>query len=132
MNNGIQRVGNVFYFADDLTAAIDWYTTLLGTTPVDVHRQLAAFDVAGTRLTVHISDEYNRPAFTAGAVSYWDVDDLDWVVGDCVRRGGEIHRGPKKVFTGETLCQVLDPFGNLIGFREPPQVSTVEPSAPGD
>ncbi|MBY4130261.1 VOC family protein [Rhodococcus fascians] len=119
MDNALTGVGNVFYFSDDLAAAVDWYRTLLGTEPVDVHEQLAAFDVSGTRLTVHVTDTYNRPAGTAGAVSYWDVADVDAVVADCVDRGGVVHRGPKSVFTGERLCQVLDPFGNLIGFRQP-------------
>ena len=118
MDNTLLGVGNVFYFADDLAAAVDWYRTLLGTDPVDVHEQLAAFDVSGTRLTVHVIDSYNRPAGTAGSVSYWNVDDVDAVVAGCVDRGGVVHRGPKSVFTGERLCQVLDPFGNLIGFRQ--------------
>ena len=119
MDNALTGVGNVFYFSDDLAAAVDWYRTLLGTEPVDVHEQLAAFDVSGTRLTVHVTDTYNRPAGTAGALSYWDVADVDAVVANCVDRGGVVHRGPKSVFTGERLCQVLDPFGNLIGFRQP-------------
>lgn len=115
----ISRVGNVFYFADDLPAAIAWYRALLGTDPVEEHPQLAAFDVSGTRLTVHSTDTYNRPAGTAGSVSYWDVNDVDAVVAFCIGRGGVAHRGPKTVFTGERLFQVLDPFGNLIGFRQP-------------
>ena len=119
MDNALSGVGNVFYFSDDLDAAVDWYRILLGTEPIDVHEQLAAFDVSGTRLTVHITDTYNRPAGTAGSVSYWDVSDVDAVVAGCVDRGGVVHRGPKSVFTGERLCQVLDPFGNLIGFRQP-------------
>ena len=119
MDNALTGVGNVFYFSDDLAAAVDWYRTLLGTEPVDMHEQLAAFDVSGTRLTVHVTDTYNRPAGTAGAVSYWDVADVDAVVANCVDRGGVVHRGPQSVFTGERLSQLLDPFGNLIGFRQP-------------
>jgi hypothetical protein len=26
--------------------------------------------------------------------------------------------GPKTIMTGERLCQVLDPFGNLFGLRQ--------------
>ena len=33
----------------------------------------------------------------------------------------QIRRGPKTIFSGERLCQVLDPFGNLIGFRQEPK-----------
>lgn len=114
----MKRIGNVFYFVDDLPAGVEWYRHLIGADPIDVHDQLSAFDIAGTRLTVHIADEFNAPAGTAGSVSYWDVDDVDGTVAGCVARGGVVHRGPKTVFTGERLCQVLDPFGNLIGFRQ--------------
>ena len=30
-----------------------------------------------------------------------------------------MHRGPKTVFSGDRLCQVLDPFGNLLWLRQP-------------
>jgi hypothetical protein len=29
--------------------------------------------------------------------------------------------------TGERLCQVLDPFGNLFGLRQPPARVTGDP-----
>jgi hypothetical protein len=34
--------------------------------------------------------------------------------------GARAHRGPKTIMTGERLCQLLDPFGNLFGIRQPP------------
>jgi predicted enzyme related to lactoylglutathione lyase len=34
--------------------------------------------------------------------------------------GATAHRGPKTIMTGERLCQMLDPFGNLFGLRQPP------------
>jgi hypothetical protein len=38
-----------------------------------------------------------------------------------VARGAIAHRGPKTIFSGERLCQLRDPFGNLLGLRQPPQ-----------
>jgi hypothetical protein len=38
----------------------------------------------------------------------------------CEARGAIAHRGPKTIFTGERLCQLRDPFGNLIGIRQAP------------
>ena len=35
-------------------------------------------------------------------------------------QGASPHRGPKTIMTGERLCQLLDPFGNLFGVRQPP------------
>jgi predicted enzyme related to lactoylglutathione lyase len=34
--------------------------------------------------------------------------------------GASAHRGPKTIMTGERLCQMLDPFGNLFGLCQPP------------
>ncbi|MGS0685137.1 VOC family protein [Nakamurella sp. GG22] len=116
----IRPVVNVFYFVADLPAGIDWYRDLLNTEPVETRSQLAMFEVGTARLTVHVADEFNSAARTAGSVAYWDVDDVDGVVAHCVQRGGVAHRGPKTIFSGERLCQVLDPFGNLIGFRQSP------------
>jgi uncharacterized glyoxalase superfamily protein PhnB len=120
MSQQIRPVSNVFYFVGDLQPGIAWYRALLGSDPVELRPQLAMFQVGSARLTVHVSDEYNRSASAVGPVAYWDVDDVDDVVADCVSRGGTAHRGPKTIFSGERLGQVLDPFGNLVGFRQAP------------
>lgn len=117
---GLRPVVNVFYFVPDLAAGVSWYRELLSSEPVEERSQLAMFQVGAARLTVHIEDEFNSSAGTSGSVAYWDVDDVDAVVAECVRRGGVAHRGPKTIFSGERLCQVLDPFGNLIGLRQAP------------
>lgn len=118
MSLQIRPVANVFYFAADLEAATAWYRMLLGSDPVEVRPQLAMFAVGNAQLTVHVTDDYNTTAGVAGPVAYWDVDDVDRVVAACLQRGGMAHRGPKTIFSGERLAQVLDPFGNLIGFRQ--------------
>jgi predicted enzyme related to lactoylglutathione lyase len=118
MLSPLHSVSNVFCFVTDLPAAVAWYSALLGSPPVDIHPQLSVFDVNGTSLTLHVQDEFNRSSGTAGPVAYWDVADVDAVVAWCLTRGGVAHRGPKTVFGGQRLCQVLDPFGNLLGLRQ--------------
>jgi predicted enzyme related to lactoylglutathione lyase len=76
------------------------------------------FDVSGSRLTLHESDEFNKPG-PSGTVPYWTVADVDAVVADWTQYGATAHRGPKTIMTGERLCQLLDPFGNLFGIRQP-------------
>jgi len=120
-------VGNVFYFVADLESAIDWYSARLGRQPVVRGGALAAFDIDGGRLTIHAADEYNTPG-PAGPAAYWRVDDVDAVVAEWQRHGAVAHRGPKTVFTGERLCQLLDPFGNLFSVRQNP--SALEPPIP--
>jgi len=112
-------VGNVFYFVDDLATAAEWYAERLSAVPVVTGTSLVAFDVAGVRLTVHVADDFNSPG-PAGTSPYWTVDDVDAVVADWTRNGAVAHRGPKTVFTGERLCQLLDPFGNLFSIRQEP------------
>jgi predicted enzyme related to lactoylglutathione lyase len=112
-------VVNVFYFVADLPRATAWYTARLGLEPAVVRSQLLMFEVAGMRLTVHVVDEFNQGG-PSGPVAYWDVEDVDRVVAEWSEHGAVAHRGPKTIFTGERLCQVLDPFGNLIGLRQAP------------
>jgi len=110
-------VGNVFYFVDDFDAAVAWYSARLGRSPVIRGGALVAFDIAGVRLTLHHTDALNTPG-PAGTSPYWTVPNVDAVVADWTAAGATAHRGPKTVFTGERLCQLLDPFGNIFSVRE--------------
>ncbi len=110
-------VGDVFYFVGDLDAATRWYSERLGLQPLARQEQLVVFDVNGTRLTLHVSDEHNSPG-PAGVSVYWNVLDVDQFVAEWTAHGAEVHRGPKTVFSGDRLCQLIDPFGNLFAVRQ--------------
>jgi predicted enzyme related to lactoylglutathione lyase len=126
MNGAVfSGVGNVFYFVDDLDAAVQWYSARLDRQPVVRGGALVAFDLDGTRLTLHQKDELNSPG-PAGTSPYWTVPSVDVVVDEWTTHGATAHRGPKTVFTGERLCQLLDPFGNLFSVREAPAVQRNE------
>lgn len=114
-----RSVADVFCFVPDLAPATAWYTERLGAAPDLVAGQLSRFDLGASSLTLHTFDEFNSGG-SAGCVAYWDVDDVDLVAEDWVGHGATIHRGPKTIMTGERLCQVLDPFGTLIGIRQAP------------
>lgn len=116
----LSAVTNVFYFVDDLQAAREWYSWLLGDEPAEIQPQLITFLVGGTRLTLHLGDDVNQSGGLLGTVAYWGVADVDDVAAQCVARGAVAHRGPKTIFTGERLCQLQDPFGNLLGIRQAP------------
>jgi predicted enzyme related to lactoylglutathione lyase len=111
--------GNVFYFVADLAAATAWYSARLGLEPVTRATQLAMFQLPGARLTLHAADQLNQPG-PSGTVPYWTVADVDATVAAWTEHGASAHRGPKTIMTGERLCQLLDPFGNLFGVRQPP------------
>jgi predicted enzyme related to lactoylglutathione lyase len=126
MNLG--AIGNVFYFVEDYDGAVAWYSARLGRKPVISAPQLTAFDIDGVRLTVHRSDAQNTPG-PAGQSAYWTVEDVDSVVSEWEAHGAKVHRGPKTVFTGERLCQLLDPFGNIFSIRQVTNLGPI-PQAP--
>jgi uncharacterized glyoxalase superfamily protein PhnB len=45
---------------------------------------------------------------------------VDATVAQWSAHGASAHRSPKTIMTGERLRQMLDPFGNLFGLRQPP------------
>ena len=121
----LRPIGNVFYFVERLDDAVEWYAARLGRRPVRRGGALVAFDIDGVHLTLHQSDDYNAPG-PDGVAAYWTVADVDEVVEEWAAHGAVAHRGPKTVFTGERLCQLLDPFGNLFCIRQEP-ASQVSP-----
>lgn len=64
------------------------------------------------------SDE-KVPSGRAGTVLYWSVGDLLEAIAHFRRLGSELYRGPMQIEDGLGMCQVTDPFGNLIGLRGP-------------
>ncbi|PRY13610.1 VOC family protein [Kineococcus rhizosphaerae] len=114
----LSHVSTVFLFVADLPGAVRWYTDRLGDPPVEEIPQLAVFDTGAGRLVLHVEDEFNTGAGVSGPVAYWDVADVDAVTAAWVAHGALAHRGPKTVFGGQRLCQLLDPFGNLVGIRQ--------------
>jgi predicted enzyme related to lactoylglutathione lyase len=111
--------GNIFYFVGDLDGATTWYTARLGVEPAVRARQLVMFDLGGVRLTLHEADEFKLPG-PSGTVAYWTVTDVDTAVRQWSAHGATAHRGPKTIISVECPWQVLDPFGNLFGLRQPP------------
>lgn len=59
------------------------------------------------------------PGGKAGTVLYWAVADLIEAVAHFESLGSEVYRGPMPIEDGQGMCQVTDPFGNLIGLRGP-------------
>lgn len=117
----VHHVGNVFLFTPRLDEAYAWYTALFGKPGERAMPQLAVWELGSVRFTLHAEDELNHAgADLGGTVPYFDVENADEAADFCVNRGGRVHRGPKTVFSGERLVQVEDPFGGLIGLRQPP------------
>ena len=57
------------------------------------------------------------PAGKRGTVVYWLVENLTDGLAHFEALGAKLYRGPMAIENGLTMCQVEDPFGNLIGLR---------------
>ena len=107
----------VLLFVDDIKSSSDWYKVFMRQEPAEQTSEFASFDVGGTFLNFHRADA-KSPVSTGGSVSYWLVDDLNKTIEAAIRLGGQIYRGPLYVpEVRGTICQIKDPFGNIIGLE---------------
>jgi catechol 2,3-dioxygenase-like lactoylglutathione lyase family enzyme len=111
---GIQRIGNVFYRAPDMDAAVHFYTDVLGfALKLRDGDHWAAFDVGGMTLAV----EGGAPGGSGGATVSLRVDGLSDVVSGLRVKGanvGDVENGPH-----ERRATLTDPAGNTLVLYEP-------------
>jgi catechol 2,3-dioxygenase-like lactoylglutathione lyase family enzyme len=112
---GIQRIGNVFYRAPDMDAAVNFYTHVLGLAlKFRDGDHWAAFDVAGVTLAV----EGGAPGGSGGATVSLRVEGgLAALVDDLRAKGArvtDVESGPH-----ERRASVHDPAGNTLVLYEP-------------
>jgi predicted enzyme related to lactoylglutathione lyase len=55
-----------------------------------------------------------------GTVVYWAVSNLEESLAHFQSLGAKLYRGPITIENGLSMCQLEDPFGNLIGLRGQP------------
>ncbi|MEX5721113.1 VOC family protein [Geodermatophilus maliterrae] len=120
----LRRIALITYWAEDVAAAVAWYTEFLGSGPrftrpgPDGRLGYAAFAIGeGARLA--IAARASAPPGAAlepgGAVGHWDVDDLDAVLEKLSSMGAKEYIPPTP--HGPTVsAAVVDPFGNVVGL----------------
>jgi predicted enzyme related to lactoylglutathione lyase len=122
----------ISFYADDLAAARDWYTELLGIEPYYAFPHAPAapayleFRVGDDEDELGFIDRRYAPAGAAkapgGAVMYWHVDDLAATVERLIAMGATeyqpiTHHGDGEGFS---TASVVDPFGNVLGVMHNP------------
>jgi predicted enzyme related to lactoylglutathione lyase len=112
----LKGLRSVYFCAADLRQSRDWYSTVLGTLPAEDLADFVRFDIQGFNLCLHRTDE-KSPLSTGGEVAYWEVDDFDLAVRHILAHGGTLHRGPICAIDDLWICQIRDPFGNVIGLE---------------
>ena len=107
------------YFVTDPREAAAWYSQLFGRPmassddPDDVFIHIATHEVWFHQADSKVS------AGAAGQVAYWRVDDFDATLAKAQKMGAVLYRGPLDRNDGFFMCQVKDPFGNLLGLIGP-------------
>ena len=110
-----QGVHSVMFHVSDPEKARAWYSRLLSLEPVVLAAGYSVLRVGDTEICFHLADA-KVSAGMAGVVTYWRVADFGSAVDRAKEMGGAIHRGPLEIGDGESICQILDPFGNLFGL----------------
>ena len=105
--------------ASDWREGLDWYSKAF---PDAERIKVAEYVyeyllIEGVALEVVQEDE-KVPSGAAGSVVYWKTDNFDQKLRLLETLGAQLYRGPKEIEGGRRMCQVKDPFGNLIGLRE--------------
>ncbi|OZM73105.1 hypothetical protein CFN78_11740 [Amycolatopsis antarctica] len=125
----LRGLATISLFADNLPAAVTWYSELLGiepyfVRPVEGPTAYAEFRIGDHQHELGIIDSRYRPhpaaSGASGAVVYWHVDDAHAAYADLLARGAREHEAPVDREAGFVTASVLDPFGNILGVMYNP------------
>ncbi len=125
MFNGVATIS---FFADDVAAASDWYSALLGEEPYfrrDAGGVTAyvEFRIGDRKTELGIVDRRfapHDPGNAQGALVYWHVDSLDSALDGLLERGATLLQTPTDRGEGFVTAAVIDPFGNVLGVMTNP------------
>jgi predicted enzyme related to lactoylglutathione lyase len=104
---------------DDLTAAKQWYTDVLGAPPYFDEPFYVGFNVGGFELGLNPDTSGISPG-RGGNVGYWGVPDADAAFARIIGLGAKEVEGVADVGGGIKVAILEDPFGNLFGIIENP------------
>ncbi len=114
-----KRVAEIMYFVPDRRAAAHWYAQLFSTAITVLDNPEHFFlRVDDQDVWFHQADR-KVPVGAAGQVAYWQVDNFGAAVERAISLGATLYRGLLDRLDGYYMCQVQDPFGNVIGLIGP-------------
>jgi predicted enzyme related to lactoylglutathione lyase len=114
----LKGLRTVIYKVDDLDAAKEWYTSLLGIGPYFDEPFYVGFNVGGYELGLDPDSDGSVRGDSPAA--YWGAEDIAAVVEKLKADGTEVASDIQEVGSDIKVATVRDPFGNLIGLIENP------------
>ena len=118
------------FYADDLTAAQEWYAELL---EVPAYYAFPPPPAAAAYVEFRVGDDGDElglidrryapaglPESAGGAVMYWHVDDLTGTLTKLLDMGATEYGPVTERGSGFTTASVVDPFGNVLGIMHNP------------
>jgi predicted enzyme related to lactoylglutathione lyase len=138
----LRGLATVSFFADDLAAARNWYTELLGIEPYFVRPEVGPpayleFRIGDYQHELGLIDRRYSPhgstAGPAGAVVFWHVDDLAAAYERLLSMGATVNEAPVERGAGFATASVVDPFGNILGVMvNPHYLEVLAAAGPAD
>jgi predicted enzyme related to lactoylglutathione lyase len=132
----LRGFATVSYWADDLEAAKEWYSELLGIDPYFERQGYYEFRVGDYGHELGLIDSRYTPASSGpgpgGAILYWHVDDVAAALQRLLSMGAREYESlTRRGEAGFVTASVVDPFGNILGIMYNPHYlevlgSTVE------
>jgi methyltransferase (TIGR00027 family) len=110
----LKELMRVVYSVADVEAAKAWYGRALGSEPVFDSPVACIFKVNQCSLSL-VKAARPAPEGEPSLAAYWEVADVDDVVGRLVELGARVKTAPANVLTVR-VAQVVDPFGNVLGL----------------
>ena|SRR5579859_3367407 len=126
----VRGLTTVSFWADDLVAARQWYTEVLGIEPYfqlpnSQRPAYIEFRLGDYAHELGIISRSYAPGGTAsgpgGAIVYWHVDDVVAALDKVVSMGATVYEPlTRRGESGFITASVVDPFGNILGLMYNP------------
>lgn len=103
-------------FVEDLESVSDWYQNLFNTLPYRKDDTFVGFKINNCQFGIHKAD--NKITHGNSTVGYWNVNNIQETIKKFTLKGAEIYRLPIEIEENQIICQIKDPFSNIIGLIE--------------
>ena len=124
-----QGLRTAIYRVDDMGAAKEWYSAILGFGPYFDEPFYVGFNVGGYELGLQprqsasgdqAASASGQAAVGPSVVAYWGVADARGALKRVIELGGRLNEDVQDVGDGILVATVLDPCGNVFGIIENP------------